>query len=171
MNPGPRFLLISLFAVSSAGCGDRPARQSDVTPADIVAGRVQTFEQFESANGRFAMDLPPSWRGAYHAVERNDTSFGARLTVEFVFRPDPAWKVEPRTLLVVRVFPKAAWEKVAARPGDPVAAKVAERGDEVWAFSYPASNPYKPGTPAALRYDTLVFAVMQPKEQMRFTPR
>jgi len=49
--------------------------------------------------------------------------------------------------------------------------RLAERGDDVFAVSFPSSNPYKPGTAAAARFDELVLAVMQPKEPLRFTPR
>ena len=163
-------VLLAGAAVPSA-CGDGSAPKSDVTPADVVAGRAKTLEHFESPQGKFAIDFPETWRGAYSAVAHADTTAGARFVVEFRFKPEPVWKVEPRTLLLVRIFPKKAWEAVAARPGPAIALKVAERGDDVFALSFPPSNPYKPGTPAALRFDELVFAVMQPSVPLRLTPR
>ena len=166
-------LVVLLFAGAAvpSACGEGSAPRSDVTPADVVAGRAQTFEHFESPRGKFAIDFPETWRGAYSAVAHADTTAGARFAVEFLFKPDPGSRVEPRTLLVVRIFSKKGWEAVAARPGPAIALKVAERGDDVFALQFPPSNPYKPGTPEAARFDELVLAVMQPAVPLRLTPR
>lgn len=168
------FLPGALFvagAAASFACSDRSAPKSDVTPADVVAGRVKTFEHFESPNGKFAIDFPETWRGAYSAAARPDTTGGARMAVEFSFKPDPAWKVEPHALIVVRIFTKAAWERVAARPGPAIAARLAARGDDVFALSLAPSNPYKPGTPAAARFEELMQSFLQDPEGLRLTPR
>jgi hypothetical protein len=155
------------------GCGEggTPRKQGDVTPADVVAGRAQAGEHFESPGGKFAIDFPDTWRGAYRTVERADTTAGARFAVEFVLKPDAAWKVQPQALLVVRIFPRAAWEKVVARPGEPLAAKLAERGDDVFALSLPSATPYAKGTPAAQRFDELVLSAIQAPGPLRLTPR
>ncbi|HLA91079.1 MAG TPA: hypothetical protein VJL28_11685 [Gemmatimonadaceae bacterium] len=174
MRIGARLALFGLGNAALAvgiACSDRPAPRGDAPSAGVAGGSAAAFEHFESTAGKFAMEFPASWRGSYTASEKNDTTAGARFAVEFRFKPDPAWKVEPRTLLVLRIFPKPVWERIAARPGPPIAAKVAERGDDVFAVSFPSSNPYKPGTAAAARFDELVLAVMQPKEPLRFTPR
>ena len=163
----------AMLAVALAGCGEggTPRKQGDVTPADVVAGRVQPGEHFESAGGKFAIDFPDTWRGAYRAVERADTTAGARFAVEFVLKPDGAWKVQPQTLLVIRIFPRAAWEKLLARPGEPLAAKVAERGADIFALSLPSATPYAKGTPAAQRFDELVLSAIQAPGPLRLTPR
>jgi hypothetical protein len=70
-------------------------------------------------------------------------------------------------MVVVRIFPKAAWEQVAGRT-PPVANKVGEQGDDVFVYSVPASNPYRPGTPAAIRFDELVLSVVP---GLKLTPR
>jgi hypothetical protein len=166
----PGALVVALAAASFA-CSDRPSQKSEVTPADVVAGSVKTYEHFESPNGKFAIDFPETWRGAYSAIARNDTTGGARMVVEFVFKPDAAWKVEPRSLIVVRIFTKAAWERAAARPGPPIAAKLATKGDDVFALSLAPSNPYKTGTPASARFEELMQSFLQDPAGLRLTPR
>lgn len=164
-----RLLLASTLVsvITLAACGG-DASSSGAAGTASGAPAANTPEHFESRNGKFSIEFPGVWRGGYRAVEHADTSAGSRFAVEFVFKPDPAWKVEPRPLLVVRIFPRAAWEKVVARPGDPIATKVAERGDDVFAYSVPGGNPYRPGTPAAGRFDELVLSVVS---ELRLTPR
>jgi hypothetical protein len=142
-----------------------------VTPADVVAGRVKTFEHFESADEKFAIDFPDTWRGAYTAVPHDDTTGGARRAIEFAFKPDAAWKVQPHTLIVVRIFTKAAWDRLASHSRQTIAAKVGARGDVVFAMSLPPRNPYRPGTPAAARFDQLMLSVLQDSAGLRLTPR
>jgi hypothetical protein len=166
-----------LVAAGVLACGEGgAARGGDSTAtkaaAAVAAGAAAAAstdrELFESAKGKFTIDFPGTWRGGYRAIEHPDTVAGSRFAVDFIFRPDPAWKVEPRPLLVVRIFPRGAWDLVVLRPGPPIAKKVAERGDEVFAYSIPGSNPYKPGTPAAARFDELVLAIVP---ELRVTPR
>jgi hypothetical protein len=165
-----RLIPLVTIAVTLACSGsDRPAQTT--TAADVISGQAEAFEHFESKGAKFAVDFPPVWRGNYSVLEGPDTSAGSRFRVQFVFRPDPAWKVEPQPLIVVRIFSKAAWDKVMAKPGQPVAAKITERGDDVFALSLPETNPYKPGTPEAKRYDDLVLSVVQDKAGLRLTPR
>jgi len=154
------------FAVAACGDGAPPAREA--TPAAVTPAVNAPPEHYESTAGKFVVDFPATWHDAYRVVERADTLAGSRHAVEFVFKPDPAWKVQPRPLVVVRIFPKAAWEKITKRPGDPMALKVAERGDDVFVYSVPGSNPYRPGTPAALRFDELMLGVMP---GLKLTPR
>jgi hypothetical protein len=158
----------------------RPARRLDlIRPALLVAvtavlvacgEKAQpalTETHFESPGGKFSVNFPGTWRGSYSAVEHADTANGARFAVEFIFQPDPAWKVDPHTLMVVRIFPKSAWDALAARPGPPIAVKISARGDDVFTLSLPPSNPYKPGTPEAARFDQLVLAVVQDSVPLR----
>jgi hypothetical protein len=154
---------LGLFA-----CGGDSGK-TEAAPANAAA-TATTPEHFESSGGKFAIDFPPTWRSGYRTTEHTDTVGGSRFVTEFVFKPDAAWKVEPRPLLVVRIFSKAAWEKVAARPGPAMALKLAERDDDVFAYSVPSSNPYRPGTPAAARFDELVLAVAAPGS-LKLTPR
>ena len=115
-------------SIVCSACSDRPAKKSDVTPADVVAGRVKTFEHFESPNGKFAIDFPEVWRGAYTVGAHTDATGGARMAVEFIFKPDVGWKTEARPLLVIRIFTKAAWEKLNLPPGQHIAALLAAKG-------------------------------------------
>ena len=162
---------VAAFALLITACAAPAKDSTKVTAADAVAGAVQTFDHFESPTGKFGVDLPSVWKGSYSAVERNDTTAGARFALEFVFKPDAAWKAEPHTLLVVRIFPKATWAKIVAQPGAPIAAKAAEKGDDVFAYSLPAANPYPPGTPQALRFDDMILAVVNDAAGLRVTPR
>lgn len=163
------FLFAALAALSA--CTDKGSPKSDVTPADVVAGRVQAFEHFESPNGKFAIDFPATWRGTFTAVAHPDTTAGSRMAVEFFFKPDPAWKVEPHTLIVVRVFTRAAWDRLNAKPGQSVAAKLAAKGDDVFALSLPPTNPYPNGTPASARFEELMQSFLQDPAGLRLTPR
>ena len=156
-------LLPLLTLVGALACGGDAA-----PPPDKAAAAAVAREAFESTAGGFSLDLPGVWHDGYKTIEHADTSDGARFVTEFMFKPDAAWKVEPRRLLAVRIFTQAAWAKILARPGQPIATKVGEKGDDVFAYSVPGGNPYKPGTPAAARFDELVLAVVP---ELRLTVR
>ena len=170
----------TLFGASLLGaagvfaCGGGTAGGSDsgasgsAASASSAPGAVVSREPYESEKGQFTIDLPGIWHGGYRAIEHADTVAGSRYAVDFMFTPDPAWKVEPRALMVVRIFSKAAWDKLNARPGPRLATKVAERGDDIFTYSVPGSNPYKTGTPAEKRFDEMVLAVVP---GLNLTPR
>jgi hypothetical protein len=169
----------------SRSAGMRPSRRLDLvrsalllaaTAAFVACGQKaaappQAETHFESPGGKFIVDFPGTWRGSYSAVEHADTTNGSKFAVEFIFQPDAAWKADPHTLMVVRIFSKSAWDALAARPGGPGSVKIAARGDEVFALSLPPSNPYKPGTPEAARFDQLVLAVVRDSVPLRLTPK
>lgn len=165
------FAATAVAALGALACTDKGSPKSDVTPADVVAGAAKTFEHFESPSGKFAIDFPDTWKGAYTVAARPDTLGGGRMSVEFLFKPDPAWKAEPRTLLVIRIFTKAAWDKLDARPGPKLAAKLAARGDDVFALSLPPSNPYTNGTAASMRFEELMQSFLKDPAGLRLTPR
>ena len=175
VRPMKSFLLCALALVlASTACGERPVtKKGDVTPADVIAGANQSLDHFESGEGKFAVDFPPTWKGNYSGVPRADTTYGSRFIVDFRFKPDPAWKIEPRTLLVIRIFTPDAWAKAAARPGPAIGMMLKERGADVFVVSFAGGNPYKTGTPAAELFDKMVLAVMQPSDgvPLRLTPR
>jgi len=175
VRPMKSSLLCALaLALASTACGERPvAKKGDVTPADVIAGTAQSLDHFESGEGKFAIDFPPPWKGNYTGVPHADTTNGSRFIVDFRFKPDPTWKVEPRTLLAIRIFTPDAWAKAAARPGPAIGVKLKERGADVFVVSFASGNPYKTGTPAAELFDKMVLAVMQPSDAvpLRLTPR
>jgi hypothetical protein len=146
-------------------------RPGEVSSADVIAGTAAAFEHFESAAGHFALELPSEWRGNFTASERADTLAGSRYTVEFLFRPAPGSKEKPKTVLVIRLFSTAAWEKVVTRPGTPLAARIATKGDVVYAVSLPSDNPYPKGSPDAAQFDKMVLGVVQDPAGVRLTPR
>jgi hypothetical protein len=169
LTKGSIFCSLALV-LTTVGCGERPVpKKGDVTAADVVAGAVQVSDHFESPEGKFAVDFPPTWKGNYIAVAHPDTAFGSRLTVDFRFKPDPSWKLEPRTLLVVRIFTPAAWAKIAVDKHQSVGFKLAERGDDVFVLSVAGSNPYKAGTPAAMLFEKMMLSAINPI-RLRVTP-
>ena len=153
-------LIACLLAVAVGACADKAAQEADITPAITATATAVAYEHFESQRGKFAADFPMVWKGGYRAIEHPDTLAGARFGVEFVFKPEPGSKVDPRTLAVIRIFPRAIWEKIVAQPGAPIAVNLLATGDDVFAISLPRGNPYKPGTPEAARFDVLVLAIV-----------
>ena len=153
-------LFACLLTVVVGACGDKAAPQADITPAVVAATTASAFEHFESTRGKFAAELPIVWKGGYRVIEHPDSLAGARFAVEFVFKPEPSSKVDPQTLAVIRIFPRATWEKIVAQPGAPIAAKLLDNADDVFAISLPRGNPYKPGTAEAAKFDVLVLAIV-----------
>lgn len=161
---------VIVSAVIAAACSTTDRSVQKTTAADVIASAADGFERYESAGGKFAIDFPSVWRGSYSVLEGPDTSFGARFRVQFMFKPDAQWKAEPKVLLVVRVFPRAAWGRLAARLGPPVAAQIAEKGDDIFAASLPASNPYRTGSPEGALFDRLILSAVK-DPGLRLTPK
>ena len=111
------------------------------------------------------------WKDHYVAVAHSDTAFGSRGIVEFRFKPDAAWKVEPKTLLAIRIFTPAAWNKVLADPKQTVGVKLKERGNDVYVLSLAGGNPYPTGSPPAGLFDQMMLAVINDAVPLRVTPR
>ena len=168
-----RSLMCALaLSLATAACGDRPgAKTPDVTPADVVAGAAQTFDHYVSTEGKFAVDFPPVWAGHYAGAEHANSEFGAHFIVDFRFKPDSAWKVEPKTLLTIRVFTPAAWARASSRPGSPIGVKIQQQGNNVYVLSLAGSNPYKTGSEAAALFDKMMLAVVNDPVPLRVTPR
>jgi hypothetical protein len=161
-----------IFALAATACGERPVtKKSDITPADVIAGAAQSLDHFESAEGRFGVDFPPQWKGNYIGVAHADTTYGSRFIVDFRFKPDPALKVEPRTLLAIRIMSPEAWVRDSAKAGPPIGVKLKQRGNDVFVLSLASENPYKPNTPAATLFDQMMLAVINDAVPLRLTPR
>ena len=165
------FLAAATIALLACGNGERSLRAGEATSADVIAGTVAAFEHFESAGGHFALELPAEWRGNFTVDEQPDSLYGAHYTVKFSYRPAPGSKELPKTLIVIRVFSTAAWEKVTTRPGTPPAAKIGAKGDVIYTASFPAGNPYPKGSPDAALFDKMVLGVIQDPAGVRLTPR
>jgi hypothetical protein len=164
-------ILLALTLALTA-CGERPVtKKNDVTAADVIAGAAVSLDHFESAEGRFGVDFPPQWKGNYIGVAHPDTTYGSRFIVDFRFKPDPALKAEPHTLLAIRIFTPEAWARVSVRPGPPIGVKLKERGSDVFVLSLASANPYKPNTPAAALFDQMMLAVINDAVPLRVTPR
>jgi hypothetical protein len=163
-------VLVLALAACNKG-SDTRTRPGEATPADVIAGTVTAFEHFESASGHFAMELPSEWRGNFTVSEHADSVAGSHYVVEFIYRPLPGSKERPRTLLAVRLFATGAWDKLVLLPDTPPAAKVAAKGNVVYAVSLPAGNPYPKGSPDAAQFDKMVLGVAQDPGGFRLTPR
>ncbi|MBI3504467.1 MAG: hypothetical protein HY059_06470 [Proteobacteria bacterium] len=160
-----------VFVLAACKGTEGRVRPGEATVADVIAGTAAAYEHFESPAGHFALELPGEWRGNFTVTEHADSVFGSRYTVEFLFRPAPGSAAPPKTLLAVRLFSTAAWERLAARTGPPLAARVASKGDVVYAASFPAGNPYAKGSPDAALFDKMVLGVIQDPAGLRLTPR
>ncbi len=166
------FLCALALALAAAACGERPGdKKPDVTPADVVAGTAQTFDHFVSPEGKFAVDFPPVWAGHYTGTPHADTTYGSHFILDFRFKPDAGSKLDPRTLLAIRVFTPAAWAKTSAQPGPAIGVKIQEHGNSVYVLSLAGSNPYKTGTAPAELFDKMMLAVMNDPVPLRVTPR
>lgn len=160
------------LTIAATACGERPGGKTpDVTPADVVAGAAQTFDRFVSPEGKFAIDFPPVWAGHYTGTPHATTELGSHFVLDFRFKPDPSWKVEPKTLLVIHIFTPAAWAKAAARPGPAIGVKIQQRDNDVYVLSVANSNPYKTGSAAAGLFDKMMLAVFSDPVPLRLTPR
>ena len=164
-------LLLFPMAVIAACSGGANTKSPPKNAADQIAESAGPGEHFESARGQFAMDFPIYWKGRYRAVERNDSTAGARMTVEFVFTPPPASGVPETTLFLVRIFPGNAWSKLKARPGPPMAVEAGSRGDDVFGLSFATKNPYPAGTPVAATFDSLMLSVIDGPPKVRLSTK
>lgn len=125
------------------------------------------FQQ-EIVSVKAEVTLPGVWHNGYTLVDHADTTLGSFRAIEFQYVGDSARKVPSRLLLVIRVFNKATWEKVDARQPR-VATKLAERGNDVYAFSIVTSNPYPANTASALRVDAMMLALIADSSPFRLT--
>jgi hypothetical protein len=162
-------LLTAAILVACGGARDAsPPRSADQALADAAATRDLPPERYVSPTAGFDLTLPGAWTGRYRAIEKKDTTAGARLAVEFRFLPDSGSKAPSLTLMTLRVFSKAAWAKVATPT--PIGAPLGERGDDVFVLSLPHENPYPPTSREAPVYDRLIISLSQGGQQVHLTP-
>jgi hypothetical protein len=166
--PVIRNLLALILAAGAVACSETAEKATNAA-AVAPPARVVAYDHFESPGGKFDVDFPVTWKGSYRAVDHADTTGGARFGVEFIFKPDAGSKAPPRTLAVIRIFRRDAWNTIASQAGAPIAAKLLTKGEDVYALSLPKGNPYKPGTPEAARFDEMVLAIVDTPPKI--TPR
>ena len=163
-----RRTLLFLLAITApvAACGNAEKAQ-DSPGAAAPAPMLPPFQQ-EIASLKAEVTLPGVWQYGYKLVDHPDTTFGSSQAIEFQYVGDSTRKVPQRLLLVIRAFTKATWEKVGARQ-PPVATKLAERGNDVYAFSIVTSNPYPMNTASALRVDAMMLALIADSSPFKLT--
>ncbi|MBM4193819.1 MAG: hypothetical protein FJ202_05500 [Gemmatimonadetes bacterium] len=155
-------------------CGEKaapPPPSAAQTLAAVRDAKSLPPETYVSPTAGFDLHLPGIWTGKYVASEKNDTTAGAHLAVEFKFKPDSGSAAPSHLLMTIRLFTKAAWDKVSARPGAPVGVKLAESGKTVFVLSLPEANPYPATSPEAPRYDQLIISIAQGGQQVHLAPR
>jgi hypothetical protein len=163
--------LIATTLLLSACAGSDASKAPVKSATDEIAKSNGTGEHFESTRGQFTLELPAFWKGQYRAVERTDSTAGARMSVEFVFTPPPGSGDPEATLFVVRVFPSKAWSEVKARPGPSMAIEAGSRGDDVFGLSFSTTNPYRVGTSTAAKFDSLMLSAMRGPPAVRLTAK
>ncbi len=152
--------LILTTLLLAACTGGTDAKSTAKNAADQIVESTGPGERFESARGQFAMEFPVYWKGQYRAVERNDSTAGARMAVEFVFTPAAGSGEKESTLFLVRIFSSKAWSQLKGRPGPPIAVEAGSKGDDVYGLSFAPKNPYSAGTPIAAKFDSLMLSVV-----------
>ena len=162
-----RALAAALLLGLLAACGEPSAAPGKTQPPAPTGPP----EQYESTRGGFLLTLPAAFRGNYRVKESVDSVLGAKFAAEIVFPADAAGKVPPRTLLVIRVFTKAAWEKLSAQKGFSGAVKRAERGGDVFTLSMISSNPYNLATEASRTVERMMLAATAGGLHVDITPR
>jgi len=171
MRPLSVFATGLALAACSGGSDTPEPPSASAAIATAVADQSLPTETYVSPMARFDLTLPGVWKGRYIAEEKNDTTAGAHTGVEFKFVPDSGSKAPSFTLMTVRIFSRAAWEKSKNLTSGPIGSVLAERGDDVFALSLPRENPYNPGTPEAIMYDRLIISIAQGGQQVHLTLR
>ena len=171
MLPNARRTILALFGliVTMAACGRSEEAADPVVAAAAPAPELLPIEQ-EIVSVNADVTLPGVWKYGYQLVDRADTTLGAFRSIEFHYVGDSARKVPSRLLLVIRVFKQATWDKVGARQ-PPVATRLVERGDDVFAYSIVTSNPYPANTASALRVDAMMLALIADSSPFKLTFR
>jgi predicted small lipoprotein YifL len=168
-----KHLLVLVSALTLAGCGGKgepaPPSAADAL-ADAAATKTIPAEHYVSPTEKIDISLPGAWTGHYRATEMKDTTAGARLAIDFKFLPDSGSKAPSITAMVVRIFPRKAWDALVAKGGNQIGAKFGERGDDIFVLSLPASNPYPAGSAEAPIYDRLIISIAQGGQQVHVTP-
>jgi hypothetical protein len=164
-------LVLCAIIAPMAGCADA-AKSPDTadTTAAAAPAPAPVLAPFQQAvaSGKAEVTLPGAWHNGYLLLERADTTLGSFQAIEFRYANDSARKEPSHLLLVIRVFKKAAWTKVGAQQ-PAVATKLAERGNDVYAYSIVTSNPYPLNSAAALRVDAMMLALVADSSPFKLT--
>lgn len=132
-----------------AGCGSERnppvPPPAEATPAAVTA-----------ADGTFDILIPARWTGAYRVDSLSTPEQGTARpgALNLVYLPGDT-SIRAQTLVVVAVYDSAAWATVRAEQGPPPGDSVAFRSGRVYIVGLPQSNPFAPGSPDAVRFDSL----------------
>lgn len=166
-----RALLLATAALLVACKGkEEPAPPSAADAlASAAAAKTLPAEHYVSPTEKFDLALPGIWKGKYTVQEKKDTISGARLAVEFRFKPDSGSKAPPMLLMTLRIVPQKSWDAALAAGGRPTGAKIGERPGEVFVLALPSANPYPASLPEAAQYDQLIISIAQGGQQVHIT--
>jgi hypothetical protein len=161
----PFVAAVLVLAACNRGKEAAPSTAADAL-ADAAAAKTLPVERYVSPTEKFEVTMPGTWTGHYRAMEKKDTTAGARLAVDFKLQPDSGSKAPALTAIVIRLFPKKTWDALTAKGGPAIGVKIGERGDDVFVLSLPASNPYPAGSPEAPVYDRMIISIAQGGQQI-----
>lgn len=149
------------------GCSPAEQKTADVGVAAAPAAELPPFQQ-EIPSLKGEVTLPGVWASAYRVMSHPDTAYGSHHAVEFHYTADSAAGVPPRLLMVIRVFKKAAWEKLTPAQKE-MARVLTERNGEVYAFSVVTASPYPVNSASTLRVDQMMLALLAETTPFRLT--
>lgn len=158
-------LLIALLVL--VGCGSAEEKSADVGVAAAPAADLPPFQQ-EIPSLKAEVTLPGVWQSAYRLMSHPDTALGSHHAVEFHYTADSAIGVPPRLLMVIRVFKKAAWEKLTLQQKEQ-ARVITEHSGEVYAFSVVTESPYPVNSASTLRVDQMMLQLLAETSPFRLT--
>jgi hypothetical protein len=162
------FAPLAFFALAVIiGCNPAEQKTADVGVAAAPAAELPPFQQ-EIPSLKGEVTLPGVWQSAYRVISHPDTVLGSHHAVEFHYTADSAIGVPPRLLMVIRVFKKAAWEKLTPQQKDQ-ARVITERGGEVYAFSVVTASPYPVNSASTLRVDQMMLQLLAETSPFRLT--
>ncbi|MBC8086450.1 MAG: hypothetical protein H7Z40_04235 [Phycisphaerae bacterium] len=153
-----------------AGCKENASVAADSgTSANVDPAPVAPLT-VKAPDASFSVVLPNHWSGVYRVdtlstLERGTARPGA---LNIVYLPRDS-SVIPQTLVVVAAYDSVAWSRVKADGGPPPGDSVLARNGRVYILGLPQSNPFAPGTPDALKFDSLALTAAE-KSRMISVP-
>ena len=141
--------LTAAFLATLLGCGGSRGEPA-VARSDSAGVTVA------APDGSYQLLLPARWTGVYRFDSLSIQEQGAARpgALNLLYLPADS-SVRPQTLVVVAVYDSAAWATTRAEQGPPPGDSVAARGGRVYVVGLPQSNPFAPGSPDAIRFDSL----------------
>jgi hypothetical protein len=153
-----RAILVTTLSASALGaCRDKTPASASPNPTSIAQSPAPSAAAvISAADGSYDVQIPPRWTGSYRvdslsSAERGTARPGA---INIVYLPRDT-TVLPQTLLVVAAYDSAAWVRARSNGGPPPGDSIMAHSGRVYVLGMPQSNPFAPGSPDALKFDSL----------------